>query len=252
MRKTHSAQCVIGYSGAIRISFDEHFGALQLRIARQIIRFHWTLDPVRRIVAVMAVLIGFMAIGVAVAIVTVFPVVGADEHSVSMPEVTCLDFDSWEEADRHFQTLKPFSQEQFVLDTNSNGIPCDGILPRDHSDREEFEVRCNDFQHRDEAEYFFEVYETRGENRFGLDRDLDGRPCETLPPLDNMTRVLNRLDRLWSDDARFTADANCGDFETWIDANEFFLRAGGPETDPHDLDGDGDGIPCESLSEAPQ
>ena len=115
------------------------------------------------------------------------------------------------------------------------------------ADLEEFKVNCNDFQHRDEAEHFFEVYDSLGENRFGLDRDLDGRPCETLPPLDSISRVLNRLDRLWSDDARFAADANCGDFETWVEANEFFLRAGGPESDPHRLDNDNDGIPCESL-----
>ena len=124
-------------------------------------------------------------------------------------------------------------------------------MPRTSLPHEEFDVVCDDFQHRDEAEYFFDQYDAPNSNLYGLDRDLDGRPCETLPPLDSMSRVLNRLNRLWSDDARFAADADCGDFETWIEANEFFMRAGGPESDPHRLDNDSDGIPCESLPGAP-
>ena len=222
-----------------------------MKVGRHTTLLQRTFRPVQRIVAVTAVLIGLGVVGAAITMITLFPVAGADEHSVSMPEVTCLEFDSWEEADSLLQTLKPLSREKLGLDTNGNGIACDGILPREHAEREEFEVNCDDFQHRDEAEYFFEVYDSRGENQFGLDRDLDGRPCETLPPMDGMTRVLNRLDRLWGDDARFTADANCGDFETWIEANEFFLQAGGPESDPHRLDGDSNGIPCESLPGSP-
>ena len=42
-------------------------------------------------------------------------------------------------------------------------------------------------------------------------------------------------------------DRNCGDFETWDDAQAFFLAAGGPNDDPHRLDGDGDGVACNSL-----
>ncbi len=242
---------VLTYSQVIRIPRNEHFRSIELNIERQTTWLHWTLGPLRNIAAVTAILIGFVAVVAPIAMIMVFPVAGAGERSVSMPDVTCLDFNSWEEADSFFQTLKPLSREKLVLDTNNNGIPCDGMLPRERAEHEEFEVNCIDFQHRDEAEYFFEVYDSRGENQFGLDRDLDGRPCETLPPLDNTSRVLSRLDRLWSDDARFAADPNCGDFETWIEANEFFLKAGGPETDPHDLDGDSDGIPCESLPGAP-
>ncbi|MCI0837946.1 MAG: thermonuclease family protein [Chloroflexi bacterium] len=42
-------------------------------------------------------------------------------------------------------------------------------------------------------------------------------------------------------------DRDCGDFSTWREANDFFVAAGGPAKDPHRLDGDGDGVPCESL-----
>ena len=41
----------------------------------------------------------------------------------------------------------------------------------------------------------------------------------------------------------------CGDFETWREANAFFIAAGGPERDPYQLDPDADGIPCEALRE---
>ena len=46
-------------------------------------------------------------------------------------------------------------------------------------------------------------------------------------------------------------DRSCGDFETWWDAQNFYLAAGGPDSDPHHLDGNSDGIACESLRDSP-
>ena len=40
-------------------------------------------------------------------------------------------------------------------------------------------------------------------------------------------------------------DRNCGDFGSAAEAQRFFLAAGGPTRDPHDLDRDGDGFACE-------
>ena len=42
-------------------------------------------------------------------------------------------------------------------------------------------------------------------------------------------------------------DRNCGDFDTWEQAQAFYIAAGGPDTDRHRLDGDKDGIACNSL-----
>ncbi|WFG40742.1 hypothetical protein GKO48_03420 [Candidatus Lucifugimonas marina] len=42
-------------------------------------------------------------------------------------------------------------------------------------------------------------------------------------------------------------DRDCGDFTTWKEANDFFIAAGGPKSDPHRLDGDHDGVPCQTL-----
>ena len=46
-------------------------------------------------------------------------------------------------------------------------------------------------------------------------------------------------------------DRNCSDFDTWSQAQEFFKSEGGPDKDPHRLDGDGNGIACQSLPGAP-
>jgi len=40
-------------------------------------------------------------------------------------------------------------------------------------------------------------------------------------------------------------DKDCGDFQTWQEAQSFFETA--KPGDPHRLDGDRDGIACESL-----
>jgi hypothetical protein len=49
----------------------------------------------------------------------------------------------------------------------------------------------------------------------------------------------------------FGSDRNCGDFASWQEAQEFYEVAGGPTTDHHRLDGNRDGIACESLLGAP-
>ena len=43
----------------------------------------------------------------------------------------------------------------------------------------------------------------------------------------------------------------CGDLDTWAQAQDFFETASGPESDPHRLDGDRDGVACETLPGAP-
>ncbi len=46
-------------------------------------------------------------------------------------------------------------------------------------------------------------------------------------------------------------DRNCSDFDTWSEAQQFFIAAGGPDEDPHRLDRNSDGVACESLPGAP-
>lgn len=42
-------------------------------------------------------------------------------------------------------------------------------------------------------------------------------------------------------------DKDCEDFDTQKEAQDFFDTEGGPQSDPHDLDRDKDGVVCESL-----
>ncbi len=42
-----------------------------------------------------------------------------------------------------------------------------------------------------------------------------------------------------------TVDYNCADFPSGSAAQKFFLASGGPLSDLHNLDGDGDGLACE-------
>lgn len=42
-------------------------------------------------------------------------------------------------------------------------------------------------------------------------------------------------------------DKDCGDFATHAEAQSFFIANGGPGSDPHRLDGDNDGVVCETL-----
>lgn len=42
------------------------------------------------------------------------------------------------------------------------------------------------------------------------------------------------------------ADRDCDDFNTQAAAQDFFIDNGGPQSDPHGLDADGNGIACES------
>jgi hypothetical protein len=43
------------------------------------------------------------------------------------------------------------------------------------------------------------------------------------------------------------ADRDCSDFDNQADAQRYFLNKGDPNSDPDDLDSDGDGLACETL-----
>ena len=59
---------------------------------------------------------------------------------------------------------------------------------------------------------------------------------------------------LGSGDGETTAppfeDRDCADFASWAEAQALYEEAGGPASDPHSLDPDGDGVACERLREA--
>ena len=110
---------------------------------------------------------------------------------------------------------------------------------------------CGSFTTFEEAQRFFLRNGGPSEDRHSLDTDNDSIACNsdsdrgiesavyspygppTATPIPTATPALPRM--------------NCDDFATWADANEFFMNAGGPYSDPHRLDSDRDGVPCSGL-----
>jgi competence protein ComEC len=91
------------------------------------------------------------------------------------------------------------------------------------------------------AEHGTIVITTDGKN-YHVQTEYD-RPIIQVPPTDN-----------WQDSISLIpgsnisiADRDCSDFSTQAEAQAFFLANGGPDRDPHRLDGDNDGIACERL-----
>ena len=105
---------------------------------------------------------------------------------------------------------------------------------------------CGDFASWWEAQNFFYAAGGPDSDPHGLDGNADGIACQSLrgTPEDDPGRSAPAAEIPPEDG--FT-DRNCGDFDTWQEAQDFFLSEGGPEEDPHRLDGNKDGIACESL-----
>ena len=60
------------------------------------------------------------------------------------------------------------------------------------------------------------------------------------------TAVSSSLAVLAASPASAFVDRDCGDFANQKAAQIFYLKAGGPSSDPHNLDSDNDGVACES------
>ncbi len=128
---------------------------------------------------------------------------------------------------------------------------------------------CGDFSDWQEAQDFFLSGGGPDADSHSLDRDGDGVACQSLPgapeeastptPAQSATPIPKSTPKP-TPEAAYSGlpfdphgpDRNCGHFSSWWDAQNFYLAAGGPEEDPHRLDGNGDGIACESLSGAPK
>ena len=120
---------------------------------------------------------------------------------------------------------------------------------------------CSGFATWAEAQAFYEAAGGPGSDRHRLDRDRNGIACESLPgapvrrasptptPTPQSPTPTPESSTPGTDPAG--PDRNCSDFDTWAEAQAFYEAAGGPESDRHRLDGDGNGIACESLPGAP-
>ena len=160
---------------------------------------------------------------------------------------TCSDFSTWDRAQAFFVSHGGPQSDPYGLDMDGNGIPCQSLIgaptptptitptPTPIQDR-----NCSDFGTWLEAQSFFESQGGPGADPHSLDRDGDGVACQSLSGAPS------------SASSSTTPDSrNCSDFDTWSEAQDFFESEGGPASDPHRLDRDGDGIACQSLPGAP-
>ena len=166
----------------------------------------------------------------------------------------CSDFDTWQEAQDFFLSEGGPDEDPHRLDRDGNGTACEALpgAPSDSNNNDFVDRNCSDFATWQEAQDFFLSEGGPDEDPHRLDRvgngivceSLDGAPADDPPPSDSSTGPSS------GDDNDFI-DRNCSDFDTWQEAQNFFLAAGGPDEDPHRLDQNGDGIVCESLDGTP-
>ena len=180
---------------------------------------------------------------------------------------SCDDFASWWEAQNFYYAAGGPDSDPHRLDGNGDGVACESLQTSLEGEFEPFQSEpeaspqetdtfydhnCGDFDTWQEAQDFFLSQGGPYDDPHGLDRDGDGIACQSLPSTleDGLEPSQSPSSTSPQEDDAFV-DRNCGDFDTWQEAQDFFLSEGGPDDDPHHLDGNSDGITCESLPGAP-
>ena len=199
---------------------------------------------------------------------TPHPTPAETKDETEEPDRNCSDFDTWSEAQAFYKSEGGPDSDPHGLDRNNDGIACESLpgspeqppptptpAPQPAQDEpEEPDRNCSDFDTWQEAQDFYEAAGGPDSDPHRLDGNSDGIACESLPgspeqppptPTKAPTPTATRPET--EDD-----DRNCSDFGTWREAQDFFLSAGGPDSDPHGLDGNNDGTACESLPGAPK
>ena len=198
------------------------------------------------------------------------------------PEVSCSNFSHWQDAQEFFLLRGGPESDPHGLDLDGDGIACQSLqgappaviapaatatplpvaipeptpvlpafagLPFDPAgpDRD-----CGDFSSWWDAQNFYLAAGGPLADSHGLDRNRDGTACESLvgAPKDDPAPSAREDETPPQHDG--FEDRNCSDFSTWREAQDFFESEGGPENDPHRLDGNRDGEACESLPGAPK
>ena len=182
------------------------------------------------------------------------------------PDRSCEDFDTWWDAQNFYYAAGGPEHDIHGLDGNDDGIVCELLRDTDAgdddagdtdavvSDTEDnfYDRDCADFVTWQDAQDFFLAEGGPAGDPHRLDVNGDGVACESLPgsPSDG-SATEGDADNSPAEKEDDFVDRNCEDFAFWQDAQDFFLAEGGPDSDPHRLDGNGNGVACESLPGAP-
>ena len=202
----------------------------------------------------------------------------------------CGDFADWQETQSFFLSEGGPDADPHGLDRDGDGVACQSLpgAPEDAPtptpapsttptpettpvkaaysgltfDPHGPDRNCGDFSSWWDAQNFYLAAGGPAEDPHRLDRNGDGTACESLSGAPGDDPQQGDSDSPSSpsrsaptatpkDDDGFV-DRNCGDFNTWNEAQAFFEEEGGPAEDPHRLDRDKDGVACESLPGAPK
>ncbi len=187
------------------------------------------------------------------------------------PDRNCDEFDEWWDAQNFYLASGGPAADPHRLDQNGDGTACESLLDdvAEGSDAiaaiavaptgaDDFQDRnCSDFETWEEAQNFFLAEGGPTQDAHRLDGDGDGTACQSLPGApkavpagdqpDSQSHSLPTPTPETQGEENDFQDRNCSDFETWQEAQSFFLAEGGPSQDAHKLDGDGNGVACQSL-----
>ena len=172
------------------------------------------------------------------------------------PDRNCSDFDTWSDAQAFYKAEGGPDSDPHGLDSNGDGIACESLpgsptqasstpsaTPTEtEDDSEEPDRNCSDFDTWQEAQDFYETAGGPDSDPHGLDSNGDGIACESLPGSPTQASPTPSATRTETEDDSEEPDRNCSDFDTWQEAQDFYEAAGGPDSDPHGLDSNGDGI----------
>ena len=181
------------------------------------------------------------------------------------PDRDCAEFSSWWDAQNFYLAAGGPWIDPHGLDRNGDGIACESLpgAPIDDSEPPPIEAdassgtpdfvdhNCSDFTTYNDAQDFYLSQGGPESDPHRLDRNGDGVACESLPGSPGEDPEPPSIDADTSPETPAFVDRNCSDFTTWKDAQDFYLSQGGPESDPHRLDRNGDGVACESLPGSP-
>ena len=113
------------------------------------------------------------------------------------------------------------------------------------------DIDCGYFESHREAQIFYLEDGGPSNDDYELDTDGDGIAFN-FPDDRGYDRIRFALfgAPTATPEATVTATVprrSCNDFATWQEAYDFFISEGGPRSDPHNMDGDKDGVPCTAL-----
>ena len=172
---------------------------------------------------------------------------------IPVDDLDCSDFDTWSAAQEFYEEQGGPDADPHNLDRDGDGTACQSLPGYRDSEDDSLEDRnCSDFPTWSEAQEFYESEGGPGKDPHRLDRDGDGVACQSLPGAPGSGTSSRQSVSKASTPTPMPEDTyNCSDFATWSEAQSFYESEGGPSSDPHRLDRDGDGVACQSLPGAP-